>query len=85
VSVTDLLALESPSQRRSTHVSRTLHHDKASPFQMLHKALGADLRHDFIGVVLALAALEEQRIGQRLGEVVRMIRGVSSSACIGQG
>ncbi len=39
---------------------------------MLDKALGDDLHHDFIGVVHALAALEAQRIGQRIGDVGRV-------------
>ncbi len=36
---------------------------------MLDKPLGDDLRHDFVGVVDALAALKPQGERQRVGEV----------------
>ena len=60
------LAFKSPSQRSSAYVRRTLHYDKAGPFQMLDKALGDDLRHDLVGVLDALATLESEREGERL-------------------
>ena len=46
---------------------------------MLDKALGDDLRHDLVGVVDALATLESEREGQRVGDVGR-VAGVSLSA-----
>jgi hypothetical protein len=46
---------------RLARVCRTLHDDKAGAFQMLHKALGDDLRRDFVRVMHALAALERHR------------------------
>ena len=39
---------------------------------MLDKTLGDDLRHEFVGVVHAPAALKAQRIGQGIGEVGRV-------------
>jgi hypothetical protein len=36
---------------------------------MLDKALGDDLRHDLVGVVDALATLEAERKGERVGKV----------------
>ena len=36
---------------------------------MLDRALGDDLRHDFVGVVDALATLEAEREGERVGDV----------------
>ena len=36
---------------------------------MLDKALGDDLRHDLVGVVDALATLESEREGERVGDV----------------
>ncbi len=36
---------------------------------MLHKALGNDRRHDFVGVMDALAALKAKREGERIGDV----------------
>jgi hypothetical protein len=74
----DALRLISPRilvPRLPAHVGRTLHHDKAGPFQMLDKALADDLRHDLIGVVDALATLEAQRVGQRVGEVGQIREG----------
>ena len=39
---------------------------------MLDKALGDDLRHDLVGVVDALATLESEREGERVGDVGRV-------------
>ena len=46
---------------------------------MPDKALGDDLRHDLVGVVDALATLESEREGERVGEVGR----VSESQLVG--
>jgi hypothetical protein len=51
---------------------------------MLDQALGDDLRHDFVGVVDALAALEAQRIGHCIREVGRVSESLLVSlACMG--
>jgi hypothetical protein len=47
-----------------------LHHDESRSLQVLHKPLGEDLRHELVGVVDALAALEAQGEGQRAGDVL---------------
>jgi hypothetical protein len=46
---------------------------------VLHKPPGDDLGHDLIGIVDALAAMEAQGEGQRIGKIGR-IGGVSLSA-----
>ena len=62
----------SPPKRRAADLRRPLHDDEAGALQVLHKALGDDLRHDLVGVVDALAALVSKRIGQRRGQVGRV-------------
>jgi hypothetical protein len=49
---------------------RFLHHDEARPLEVLDEALRADSRHEFVGVVDALAALEAEREGEGVGQVV---------------
>ena len=51
---------ESPSKRRVTAERRLPHDDEARSLQVLDDPLGGDLRHDFVGVMDALAALIAQ-------------------------
>jgi hypothetical protein len=60
-------ALESATKRRPASNRRLLQNDEAGPFQALHKAPGDDRRHEFIGVVDALAPAEGLRKGERVG------------------
>src|SRR5271166_6651562 len=58
-----------PSAAAAPIGGRLLHHDETRSLQVLHKALGDDLRYEFIGVVDALAALKAQGERQRIGDV----------------
>jgi hypothetical protein len=58
--------LESAAERQA------FHDDEAGALQVLHQALRHDLRHDFVGVVDALAALKTQGEDERRGEVARI-------------
>jgi hypothetical protein len=49
---------------------RPLHDDESRSLQMLDQALGDDRRHEFVGVVNALAALKAQGEGERVGQVL---------------
>jgi hypothetical protein len=68
------LSLESSPDRRMAAERGFLHHDESRSLQLLGQPLGADLGHDLVGVVDALAALEAQREGERIGEVLRVGR-----------
>ena len=57
-------------QRRAADVRRPLHHHKARALEVLDKPPCDDLRHDLVGVVDALAAMEAQGEGERGGEIV---------------
>jgi hypothetical protein len=58
-----------PTQRFSADFRRLLHYNEAGALEMLHEAFCNNLRHDLVGVVRALAALEAQGDGERVGEV----------------
>ena len=73
----DALRLISPSNSRPnaaapTSVGRFIT-TKPARSKMPDKALRDDLRHDLVGVVDALATLQAQRIGQRVGDVGRRL------------
>jgi hypothetical protein len=53
-------SFKSPPKRRTASDRRLLHDDEARSLKVLHKPLGDDLRHDLVGVVDSLAALEEE-------------------------
>jgi hypothetical protein len=61
------LLAEAPRNRGVAAERRLLHNDESRPFQVLAKPLGDDPRHDFIGIMNALATLEAQREGERVG------------------
>ncbi len=48
-----------------------LHYDEAGSLQMLDETLRHDRRHEFVRVVDALATLEAQGEGERVGDVFR--------------
>jgi hypothetical protein len=58
-----------PAQLPRAHW-RPLHDDEAGPLQMLDQAFGNDRRHEFLGIVGALAALKVQRECERVGDVL---------------
>ena len=43
---------------------------EAGPLQMFDQAFGNDRRHEFLGIVGALAALKVQRECERVGDVL---------------
>jgi hypothetical protein len=58
-------AIKPARQRRTADRRRPLHHDEPSTtLEVLNEALGDDLRHELVGVVDALAALEAEREGK---------------------
>jgi hypothetical protein len=61
------LGLETSGKRRAADLRRSFHDDEASAFQMLHEALGDDLRHDLVCIVDALAPVKTQCEGKRGG------------------
>jgi hypothetical protein len=63
------LAFVSAPRGGGSDLRRPLHDDKACAFQMLHKPLGDDLGHEFVGVVDALTTLIAECEGERRGKV----------------
>src|SRR5271165_5766095 len=61
--------LVSAPRRRPANPRSPLHDHEPRPLQVLHKALGDDLGHDLVGVVLPLAAIEPKRKDKRRGQV----------------
>ena len=43
---------------------RLFHHHEPARFQVLHRALSRDPRHELVSVVHALAAVELERVGE---------------------
>jgi hypothetical protein len=62
-------SLESTCERGVAAARRFLHHDESAALQMPHKPPRDDLRHEFVGIVDALAALEAQREREGVGDV----------------
>ncbi len=60
---------QSPPEGRGADLRRPLYDDGTGALQTLHKPLGHDLRHDLVGVVDAVAALEAQGEGERVGDI----------------
>ena len=60
-----------PARRRRRAGGRTaFHHDETGALEMFDKPFRHDLRHDLVGVVRSLAAVETEREGERRGEIV---------------
>ena len=67
------LPLESATECRSAAgLRRALRDDVAGARQVVHKPFGEDLRHDLVGVVAALPALETRREGECVGKIGRV-------------
>ncbi len=56
--------------RRAAANRRPLHDHEAGSLEVLDEPPGDDQRHEFVGVVDALAALKAQREGESVGNVL---------------
>ena len=61
--------LVTPQERGSANAGRLSHYHEARLLQVPDKPLSDDPSHHFSGVALALATIEPQREGERIGEV----------------